>query len=169
MRNRQRGNASIEFALAAGILLPVMAGTFQFGYTFYTYNLLQAAVSNGGRCAAYRTYRCLAGATDLDKFRQAVQNMTVYGTPAPASSAVPVLRGLRPSDIEVTFTLSATQGPLPSPCASGSTWSTRCLEGILSGAIPPSRCLIWDVMRQKNPNPGTRRPQTRPGRLWKPP
>lgn len=65
MRKRQRGNAFIEFALAAGILLPVMAGTFQFGFTFYTYNLLQAAVSNGGRYAAYRTYRCLAGETDI--------------------------------------------------------------------------------------------------------
>lgn len=111
MRKRQRGNAFIEFALAAGILLPVMAGTFQFGYTFYAYNLLQAAVSNGGRYAAYRTYRCLAGETDIAKFRLAVQNMTVYGTPAPATSAVPVVRGLRPSDIEVTFTLTATQIP----------------------------------------------------------
>jgi len=110
-RNRQRGNAFIEFALAAGILLPVMAGTFQFGYTFYTYNLLQSAVSNGGRYAAYRTYRCLAGQTDVDKFRQAVQNMTVYGTPAPASSSVPVVKGLKPSDVEVLFTLTATQVP----------------------------------------------------------
>lgn len=111
-RNRQRGNAFIEFALAAGILLPVMTGTFQFGYTFYTYNLLQSAVSNGGRYAAYRTYRSLAGQTDVNKFRQAVQNMTVYGTPTPASSSsVPVVKGLRPSDIEVLFTLTATQVP----------------------------------------------------------
>jgi len=110
-RNRQRGNAFIEFALAAGILLPVMAGTFQFGYTFYTYNLLHSAVSNGGRYAAYRTYRCLAGQTDVNKFRQAVQNMTVYGTPAPASSSVPVVKGLKPSDVEVLFTLTATQVP----------------------------------------------------------
>jgi len=110
-RKAQRGNAFIEFALAAGILLPVMAGTFQFGYTFYTYNLLQSAVSNGGRYAAYRTYRCLAGQTDVNKFRQAVQNMTVYGTPAPASSSVPVVKGLKPSDVEVLFTLTATQVP----------------------------------------------------------
>jgi len=110
-RKAQRGNAFIEFALAAGILLPVMAGTFQFGYTFYTYNLLQSAVSNGGRYAAYRTYRCLAGETDVDKFRQAVQNMTVYGTPTPASSSVPVVKGLKPSDVEVLFTLTATQVP----------------------------------------------------------
>ncbi len=111
VRNRQHGNAFIEFALAAGILLPVMMGVFQFGYTFYTYNLLQSAVSNGGRYAAYRTYRCLAGQTDVDKFRLAVRNMTVYGSPAPSDGAVPVVKGLKPSDIDVSFTLTATQIP----------------------------------------------------------
>ncbi len=110
-RNRRRGNAFIEFALAAGLLLPVMMGTFQFGYTFYTYNLLQSAVSNGGRYAAYRTYRCLAGQTDANKFRLAVQNMTVYGSPAPASNSVPVVKGLKPADIDVLFTLTSTQIP----------------------------------------------------------
>ncbi|MGQ9918169.1 MAG: TadE/TadG family type IV pilus assembly protein [Bryobacteraceae bacterium] len=107
----RRGNAFIEFALAAGILLPVMMGTFQFGYTFYTYNVLESAVSNGGRYAAYRTYRSLSGQTDVNKFRLAVQNMTVYGSPAPAASPVPVVKGLKPSDIEVLFTLTATQIP----------------------------------------------------------
>ncbi len=110
-RPRQRGNAFIEFALAAGLLLPVMMGTFQFGYTFYTYNLLQSAVANGGRYAANRTYRSLAGQTDINKFRTAVQNMTVYGSPAPGPGAVPVVRGLKPSDIEVIFTLTATGFP----------------------------------------------------------
>lgn len=109
--SRRRGNAFIEFALAAGLLLPVMMGTFQFGYTFYTYNLLQSAVSNGGRYAAYRTYRSLSGQTDIQKFRLAVQNMTVYGSPSPATSSVPVVKGLKPSDIEVLFTLTATQIP----------------------------------------------------------
>lgn len=109
--SRQCGNAIIEFALAAAILLPVMMGTFQFGYTFYTYNLLESAVSNGGRYAAYRTYRSLSGQTDVNKFRLAVQNMTVYGSPAPAASPVPVVKGLKPSDIEVLFTLTATQIP----------------------------------------------------------
>lgn len=108
---RRRGNAFIEFALAAGLLLPVMMGTFQFGYTFYTYNLLQSAVSNGGRYAAYRTYRSLAGQTDVNKFRLAVQNMTVYGSPSPASNSVPVVKGLKPADIDVLFTLTATQIP----------------------------------------------------------
>lgn len=115
MRNarnsRRRGNAFIEFALAAGLLLPVMMGTFQFGYTFYTYNLLQSAVSNGGRYAAYRTYRSASGQTDVNKFRLAVQNMTVYGSPYPASNSVAVVKGLKPADIDVLFTLTATQIP----------------------------------------------------------
>jgi len=37
--------------------------------------------------------------------------MTVYGTPTPASSSVPVVKGLKPSDVEVLFTLTATQVP----------------------------------------------------------
>lgn len=107
----RRGNAFIEFAMAAGLLLPVMMGAFQFGYTFYAYNLLQSAVSNGGRYAGYRTYRCASGQTDVNKFRLAVQNMTVYGSPSPASSAAPVVKGLKPADIEVLFTLTAAQIP----------------------------------------------------------
>jgi len=110
-RRRQGGNAIIEFALAAGLLLPVMLGTFQFGYTFYTYNLLQSAVAHGSRYAAYRTYRSLAGQTDIGKFRTAVQNMTVFGTPSPGANAVPVVRGLSTSNIQVNFTLSSTQIP----------------------------------------------------------
>ncbi|MFZ5926123.1 MAG: TadE family protein [Acidobacteriota bacterium] len=108
---RRRGNAFIEFALAAGLLLPVMMGAFQFGYTFYTYNLLQSAVSNGGRYAAYRTYRSLSGQADVQKFCLAVQNMAVYGSPSPPATPVPVVKGLKPSDIEVLFSLTATQIP----------------------------------------------------------
>ena len=38
------GNAMIEFALASAILIPLFIGTFQFGYTFYVYNLLATQV-----------------------------------------------------------------------------------------------------------------------------
>jgi Flp pilus assembly protein TadG len=111
-RNHQRGNALIEFALASAILIPAMVGSFQFGFTFYRYNLLESAVSNGSRYAAYRTYRCLNGATDINKVKAAIQNATVYNTPSPGTSPVPVLPGLKPSDINVTYTLSATQVPV---------------------------------------------------------
>ncbi len=110
-RTSERGNAMVEFALASVVLIPVMTGAFQFGYSFYTYNLLQSAVSNGGRYAAFRTYRCLNGATDVTKVKQAIQNMCVYGTPSPSGADKPVVAGLAPSNIDVTFTLSSTQVP----------------------------------------------------------
>ena len=107
----QSGNAMLEFALASAVLLPCMMGAFQFGYTFYTYNLLESAISNGSRYGAYRTYRSLAGATDITKVKTAIQNMTVYGTTTMPVDAVPVVKGLRPSDIDVNFTLTGSGIP----------------------------------------------------------
>ena len=109
-KNR-RGNAVVEFAVASAILLPSLSGTFQFGFSFYRYNLLQTAVTNGGMYGAYRTYRCASGSTDIAKVKAAIQNMTVYGTPAPSGTPVPVVPGLKPSDVEVTYTLTSLQIP----------------------------------------------------------
>lgn len=110
-RKNQRGNAMVEFALASAVLIPLMMGAFQFGYTFYTYNELQSAVANGARYASFRTYRCLSGATDIAKVKTAIQNMTVYSSPT-VSSGVPVVKGLTPSAINVTFNLNSTQIPI---------------------------------------------------------
>jgi Flp pilus assembly protein TadG len=110
-RKRQGGNAVVEFALACGVLLPLMAYTFSFGYTFYVYNLLQSAVANGSRYAAFRTYRNLAGVTDVDKVKTAIRNMTVYGLPTASADSVPVVKGLTPAAIKVFFTLNAQQIP----------------------------------------------------------
>lgn len=110
-RKRQSGNAMIEFALSCAVLIPLMAGTFQFGYTFYTYNLLQSAVSNGGRYAAFRTYRSMAGSTDITKVKSAIKNMTVYGSPTISDDSVPVVKGLTPAAVDVSFTLNAQQIP----------------------------------------------------------
>jgi Flp pilus assembly protein TadG len=110
-RNRQGGNAILELAIASAVLFPVMAGTFQFGYTFYAYNLLESAVANGGRYAAFRTYRCHGGSTDITKVKTAIKNMTVYSSPAASGDLVPVVRGLTPAAIDVSFTLNAQQIP----------------------------------------------------------
>ena len=59
---RQRGHAMIELAVSAGVMVACLAGTVQFGYTFYIYNQLVTAVGNGGRYAAMRTYRAAATA-----------------------------------------------------------------------------------------------------------
>jgi Flp pilus assembly protein TadG len=107
----QRGNSLVEFALASAFLFPALVGTFQLGFAFYTYNMLQSAVVNGARYGAYRTYRCLNGAPDVTKVKTAIQNMTVYGTPNSAGATIPVVPGLSPSNVNVTFTLSSTQIP----------------------------------------------------------
>jgi Flp pilus assembly protein TadG len=103
----RKGNAMVEFALSAGVLIPVLAGTFQFGYSLYTYNRLQSAVDNGGRYGSMRTYRTLLGTTDTDKVKLAIKNVVVYGTPSPTNSSVPAVNGLGTGNVDVTFTMSS--------------------------------------------------------------
>ena len=79
MRSR-RGNAFIEFALASTLILPIFAGTFQYGYTFYVYNLLQTQVRGGARYASLRQFKA-ADTASIAKYKLAVRNMVRYSTP----------------------------------------------------------------------------------------
>ena len=106
---KERGHAMIELALCAGVMVSCLAGTFQFGYTFYIYNQLVTAVGNGGRYAAMRTYRAASDA-DLQKGRAAIQNMVVYGDARPTELA-PVVAGLRPDQVEVNWIKDANGTP----------------------------------------------------------
>ncbi len=76
----RRGNAMVEFALASTILIPVFIGTFQFGYTFYVYNLLSTQIRAGARYGSVRAFRC-ADTTSIAKFKTAVANMVRFGNP----------------------------------------------------------------------------------------
>lgn len=98
-RRRQSGHAMIELAVSAAVMVTCIAGTFQFGYTFYVYNQLVTAVGNGGRYAAVRTRQ-----PDIEKTNQAIRNMVVYGDPQPAADARPVVTGLTPDLIDVNWT-----------------------------------------------------------------
>jgi Flp pilus assembly protein TadG len=100
---RESGHAMIELAFSAAVMVTCIAGTFQFGYTFYVYNQLVTAVGNGGRYAAVSTY----SAQDLDKRNQAIRNMVVYGDPQPAPDARPVVTGLTPDLIDVNWTVDS--------------------------------------------------------------
>jgi hypothetical protein len=99
--NNQSGHAMIELAVCASVMVSCLAGTFQFGYTFYIYNQLVTAVGNGGRYAAMRTYRA-ASDLDLEKGRAAIRNMVVYGDARPTDLA-PVVAGLRPDQVDVEW------------------------------------------------------------------
>src|SRR5207244_9202104 len=96
------GHAMLELAISAGVMVSCLAGTVQFGYTFYIYNELVSAVGNGGRYAAMRTYR---GATpqDIEKGKAAIRNMVVFGDSHPAPNAPPQVANLRPDQIRVEW------------------------------------------------------------------
>ncbi len=119
-KNRQRGNAMIEFALSVSILIFLMFGTFQFGYTFYVYDQLQTSVRNGTRFASIEDFNLNAKAGKGNqlptpdsaceqKMIDNVKNVVVYGTTDPywnlakGASPVPVVRGLQTSNVLVDF------------------------------------------------------------------
>jgi len=106
---KERGHAMIELAVCAGVMVSCLAGTFQWGYTFYIYNQLVTAVGNGGRYAAMRTYRGASDA-DLEKARAAIRNMVVYGDARP-SDVAPVVANLRPDQVEVEWVKDKTGLP----------------------------------------------------------
>jgi hypothetical protein len=95
---KRRGNAILEFAVATTILVPVFAGTFQFGYTLYVYNNLDSAVRGGARYASLRAYDA-ASAIPSAAFSSEVKNMVVYGNPPGAGQ--PVAQGLSVSNVEI--------------------------------------------------------------------
>ena len=111
MRNRsQRGHAMLELAVSAGVMVSFLSGDFQFGYTFYIYNQLVAAVGNGARYAAQRTYRA-ASAQDMDRGNAAIRNQVVYGDSQPLPDAAPVVPGLKPEQVNVRWISSAGGRP----------------------------------------------------------
>jgi Flp pilus assembly protein TadG len=109
MKRNQSGHAMIELAVCAAVMVSCLAGTFQFGYTFYIYNQLVTAVGNGGRYAAMRTYRA-AGDVDLEKGRAAIRNMVVYGDARPSGQA-PVVANLRPDQVYVEWVKDKSGAP----------------------------------------------------------
>jgi Flp pilus assembly protein TadG len=109
-RRRQRGHAMIELAVSAAVMVSCVAGTVQFGYTFFIYNQLVTAVGNGGRYAAMRTYRA-AGQPDIEKGKAAIRNMVVFGDSRPAANLVPQVANLKPEQVQVDWVMDDSGKP----------------------------------------------------------
>ena len=107
---RERGHAMLELALSAGVMVAFLAGTFQFGFTFYVYNQLLTAVGNGGRYAAMRTYRA-ATTEDVERGRAAIRNLVVFGYSRPTPDAAPIVAGLKPEQVNVAWAMSGAGEP----------------------------------------------------------
>jgi len=104
-KTRQRGHAILELAVSAAVMVSCLAGTFQFGYTFYVYNQLVTAVGNGGRYAAVRTFHG-ASEQEIELGNRAIRNMVVYGDPQPAPGAAPVVANLSPEQVDVRWIMN---------------------------------------------------------------
>ena len=109
-RSRQSGHALMELALSAGVMLAFLGGTFQFGYSFYIYNQLVTAVGNGARYAAQRTYRA-ATPEDVERGKEAIRNLVVFGDSRPVPDAQPVIPHLRSEDVRVEWIAGASGAP----------------------------------------------------------
>ncbi len=91
MKNRRAGSALIEFALSLIIVSALFTGIFQFSYALSTYHALVNAVRAGAR---YASLQPQPSGTAKQEFTKEVQNVVVYGDPAPAPNAKPVAPGL---------------------------------------------------------------------------
>jgi Flp pilus assembly protein TadG len=96
-RRTQRGSALIEFAGSLILLSVMFSGIFEIGYSFYTYGELVTAVRAGARYAALQPRESAANPVVV----KAVRNLVVYGDPAPADRAKPLVPGLTTDHVEL--------------------------------------------------------------------
>ena len=104
--SRKSGSVMVEFTLALSFLIPLFAGAWAFGYSFYMYSALENAVRNGGRYAATQKYDS-ATTTPTTDFLTKVKKMTVYGDPAADDSASPVVPNLTTSNVNLTVAFAS--------------------------------------------------------------
>ena len=127
-RSRQRGHAMIELAVSAGVMVACLAGTVQFGYTFYIYNQLVTAVGNGGRYAAMRTFAPRSADIEKGKPRSATWwSMAMRARP----NALPQVANLKPEQVQVDWVMDETRD------AASASWTSRSPTTQLT---PPSEC-----------------------------
>jgi Flp pilus assembly protein TadG len=97
-KKSERGNAALEFALGWSVLWMIFSGVYQFGYSFYVYNVLMTSVTNAAQLGSKMNY----DTEDTAAYTTALQNMVLYGdTTAGTTTLVPRL--LR-SNVSVSVT-----------------------------------------------------------------
>jgi Flp pilus assembly protein TadG len=109
----RRGNAMIEFALAAMVLTYSFTAVFQLGYSMYLYNELVGAVRAGARYASLANVSNNGTPTVQAAYTTAVKNMVVYGNTSPAAGAQPLVPGLKTANVSMSMTW---KGAVPTYC-----------------------------------------------------
>ena len=104
-RANQRGNSLVEFAISLPLMVSLFLGVWQFGYSYYLYGRLEAAVRDGGRYASIAAY----DAADPSDYQDRVRNVVLYGDPTGGQAGNVVSPGLRPEQVSVA--ISPAGGP----------------------------------------------------------
>ena len=103
----RRGNVAIEFGLSMPVLIFILLGLLQLGWTFYMYNGLRSSVLNGVRYASMTDYDPATTA-----MQDATKNVVVYGTPNPPVGSKSLVRGLSITNVNVSITEFAGSIPV---------------------------------------------------------
>lgn len=104
MKQRKKGAALVEFALAFVILIPLVAGAFQYSIGFLQALRLEAAVRAAALYGSQLPYLSSTETPDSG-FLIAVQNMALYGKPE--DTGKPLIPTLRPEHVAVQVSLVA--------------------------------------------------------------
>lgn len=115
----QRGNAMLEFAIAFPVFWLLFAGVYQFGYSFYIYNVLTTSAANAAELGSNLSY----DVANPTAYTTSLQNLVVYGTTTAGSK--PVVPNLSTSNVGVT--VNPTSG---ASCNAGSGSTTPCPQVI---------------------------------------
>ena len=134
MKQREKGVALTEFALALPMLLMLMLPILEFGRAYYQYNTIAKSVRQAARYLSVRS-----PGVDADKAR----NIVVYGNPA--GTGTPLVPGLSLSNVPTptwgttgsypvlnTVTVTVT-GYTFVPLVKGVSWIA--FDGITYGSI----------------------------------
>src|SRR4051794_12451490 len=104
-KERERGAALVEFAIAATVFLTVMFAVVEFGRVLWAHNALTDAARRGARYAVFQCNpndaSCPSSATSVDRIKKVV----VYGDPAGGTQ--PLLENLTESNVTVNYSTFA--------------------------------------------------------------
>jgi Flp pilus assembly protein TadG len=131
-RDCERGGSLIEFTVVASVFFLMLVGIVAAGNLYYTHNALVEATRRGARYAVLNP----TGSTT------AVQNVVLYGTPAPPSGSTPLVYNLQPGNVTVNYQgLNVAQGSV-TVTITGYTFPFVLSTSTTSVTMPPYRTTL---------------------------
>ena len=144
---RQRGVATIEFAICAPLLIFLLLATAEIGRLLFQYNALAKSVRDGGRFVASASANTTQVPNITNTVRTQTQNLVVTGNSAGTGSAI--LPGFATDDVNVQIvsnvfvSVSATYDYQP---MLGASLPTFGLGDSINLSIPLTATVVMRVL-----------------------